>query len=407
MRLRGVSAGRTGTAIGTAAVVRVMSGVPLPPEIPPRILKERASGRNSELPDVIVVAEEFRNALAISGAISWANVVGVAAVNSEMNPLPAPFPAVVGLSNLLEVVADDMLLLLDASAGILLADPDPVAIAQYQAEAEHLAPKRRFFLEDAHLPATTLDGHTVQVIARIQSLDDARLAAADGADIFYAPIDEQADNGFTMPAGFLIPSEADEATLRLFLFELLEATSGKPLIISDFYSLPAAIVLDVAAQTDLTVAIYPNEDFGGAVIAQLRAELETALEESETAGQMPRLAIDFVMLNEEDIKKIAPAFKNGAKCMIVSLEIVHSFLSEILPYVDAFVAQAASNLLPIYLLATEWDAMDETLETSIRYAAGTRADGLIVQADEVSKAKEIIRGLRFEECRELVLRQMS
>ena len=82
MRLRGAGIG-AGTAIGAAAVVRLMSGIPLPPEIPPRVLAERAGGRNSELPDVIVVAEEFRNALAISGAISWANVVGIAAERSE------------------------------------------------------------------------------------------------------------------------------------------------------------------------------------------------------------------------------------------------------------------------------------------------------------------------------------
>lgn len=406
MRMRGEGIG-AGTAIGAAAVVRLMSGVPLPPDIPPRILQERAGGRNSELPDVIVVAEEFRNALAISGAISWANVVGIAAERSETSPLPCPFPAVIGLSNLLESVEDDMLLLLDAAAGVLLADPDPVAIAQYQAEAEHLAPKRRFFLEDAHLPAQTSDGHTIQVIARIQSLDDARIAAADGADIFYAPIDEQSDNGFMMPAGFLLPSDATETTLRLFLSELLEATSGKPLIISDFYSLPAAVILEVAAQTDLTLGVSPNENFGGAVIAQLRAELEMPLADSETAGQMPRLAIDFVALNEEDIQQAAPAIESGAKCLIISLEVIFSFLSHILPYVDALIAQAANHLIPVYLLATEWDSTDETLETSIRYAIGTGADGLIVQADSARQAKDIIRGLSFEKCRGLVLKQLN
>ena len=184
MRLRGVGVG-AGAAIGAAAVVRVMSGIPLPPEIPPRVLAERASGRTSELPDVIVVAEEFRMALAVSGAMAWANVVGIAAERSETSSLPAPFPAVVGLKNLLEAVEDDMLLLLDASAGVLLADPDPVAIAQYQAEAEHLAPKRRFFLEDVHLPAQTLDGHTIQVIAQIENFDEIAVAIAQGAEALY------------------------------------------------------------------------------------------------------------------------------------------------------------------------------------------------------------------------------
>ena len=407
MRLRGLSTGRTGTAIGTAAVVRLMSGIPLPPEIPPRVLQERASGRNSELPDVIVVAEEFRIGLAISGAISWANVVGIAAAHPESNPLPCPFPAVFGLSDLLSVVEDDMLLLLDASAGVLLADPDPFAIAQYQAEAEHLAPKRRFFLEDAHLPAQTLDGHTVRIIAITQTIEEVELALQNGADALYIPLDTEHSSGFMMPEGYhLLPAAADESILRRNLAELISVAQGKPLIISDDYSLPMSLILEAAARADITLALPPRDDLEKLGIGEMREELEAALredEEDEIALAMPRLAADFVDLEADRVTQVETLLANNTTSIVISLLQGHQFIKDILMRIELILTQANGQNTPVILRVNEWHEDDETLETAIRYAVGTGAAGLLT-GPKVAGIKGIIRELNYAECRAAVER---
>lgn len=401
MRMRGVGVG-AGTAIGAAAVVRMMSGIPLPPEMPPRVAKERASGRNSELPDIIVVAEDFRIGLAVSGAISWANVVGIAAVRSEAGSLPAPFPAVVGLENLLEVVEDDMLLLLDASAGVLLADPDPIAIAQYQAEAEHLAPKRRFFLEEAHLPAQTLDGHTIRVGAITQTIEEVEFALQSGADALYIPIATEHGSGFVMPEGYhILPCNAEESVLRRNLAELLSAAQGKPIIISDDYALPLLLLLETAARADITLALPPRDDLEKFGIGEMREELEAALregEEYEPALAMPRLAADFVDLEVDRAAQTAGILASGAASIIISLAQVHQFIKDILFRIDTVLIKANEQRIPVILRVNEWHEKDETLETAVRYAVGTGASGLLT-GPRVSEVKALIREMNYAECR--------
>ena len=401
MRLRGAGIG-TGTAIGAAAIVRLMSGVPLPPEIPARILAERAGGRNSELPDVIVVAEEFRNALAISGAISWANVVGIAAERSETSPLPCPFPTVVGLSNLLETVADDMLLLLDATADILLADPDPIAIAQYQAEAEQLAPKRRFFLENAHLPATTSDGHTIQVIAITQTIEEVELALQNGADALYIPIDTEHSSGFVMPEGYhILPCNADASILRRNLTELISVAQGKPLYISDDYSLPMPLILKAAARADVTLALPPRNDLENLGIGEMREELKAALregEEYEAALAMPRLAADLVDLEADRDTQTDRLLTDDTTCILISLAKVHQFIKDILPRIETIITKSDAQRIPVILRVNEWHEEDETLETAVRYAVGTGAAGLLT-GPKVAEVKAVIRELNYADCR--------
>ena len=74
-------------------------------------------------------------------------------------------PVVAGVDGLAENVQEDMLLIVDASRGLVLTDPDGMMVAQYQAEQNNLAPKRRLYLDEGHLSAQTIDGHTVQVLA--------------------------------------------------------------------------------------------------------------------------------------------------------------------------------------------------------------------------------------------------
>ena len=159
-RLRGTGLG-AGMALGTTAVVRSRGGVALMPEVPARIADLIAARRLEETPEVILVADEYRTVRTVAESLPWAKVVGAVVAYAESDAPSPPFPVVANVPNLLETVADDVLTLVDATRGTVLIDPDPVALAQYQAEDANIAPKQRLFLEDVHLPAQTLDGRDI------------------------------------------------------------------------------------------------------------------------------------------------------------------------------------------------------------------------------------------------------
>src|SRR5262249_27033726 len=114
LRGRGVGAGM---AMGTAAGVGVAGGVPLLPEAPERIASLIAARRLTETPEVILVADDYRTALALAPSLSWAKVVGIASASAGAEAPVSSLPAVVDLSGLMSAAQDDVLLLVDASRG--------------------------------------------------------------------------------------------------------------------------------------------------------------------------------------------------------------------------------------------------------------------------------------------------
>ncbi|HLV78736.1 MAG TPA: hypothetical protein VKT32_00600, partial [Chthonomonadaceae bacterium] len=218
-RLRGRGLG-AGVALGTAAVVRVQGGIPMLPEAPERIARRLAARRPMETPEVILVAEEYRTALALLRSLPWGKVVGIVAGEAEAEaPVPG-VPAVVQVPYLLDSIEDDVLMLVDATNGVVLADPSGMAIAQYQAEHSSIAPRRRLYLDDAHLPARTLDGRDIQVLARVETAEDVAQALDAGADALY------------VPAGAALLPDSDETGQRRSLRQLLSLTTGKPLLLA-------------------------------------------------------------------------------------------------------------------------------------------------------------------------------
>ncbi|MCM2132192.1 phosphoenolpyruvate--protein phosphotransferase [Larsenimonas rhizosphaerae] len=71
---------------------------------------------------------------------------------------------------------------LDAEAGILESTPTPERLEALERQLSAQQDARERIARHAHQPATTRDGHTVQVAANIGSAEEAALAAAHGAD---------------------------------------------------------------------------------------------------------------------------------------------------------------------------------------------------------------------------------
>src|SRR5579862_6075393 len=185
-RLHGTGLGQ-GMALGTAAIVRMRNGLPLLPPIPARIAEMLSKRKMTETPDVILIADDYRMALDIAGSLRWGRVVGIAATHAPSEPPMAFVPAVVNIPHLLEAVQDDMLVVVDADHDTLIADPDGIEVAHYQAERDKIAPRRRLFLDDVHLPAETIDGRVVLALARVTTPEQIAIAIEQGADTLYVP----------------------------------------------------------------------------------------------------------------------------------------------------------------------------------------------------------------------------
>ncbi|MCJ7736418.1 MAG: phosphoenolpyruvate--protein phosphotransferase, partial [Anaerolineae bacterium] len=91
-------------------------------------------------------------------------------------------PAVIGAGNAILDIADGTTLIVDGETGTLLIEPDTDTVVACQMPREGtqrlLADARAL----AHEPATTKDGHTVEVVANVSNVELAQAALKDGAE---------------------------------------------------------------------------------------------------------------------------------------------------------------------------------------------------------------------------------
>jgi len=92
-------------------------------------------------------------------------------------------PTVVGAGADVLDIAGGTLLAVDGGTGEIVVDPPPPVQERFRTKAADLARRRSAALADAAAPARTGDGVAVHVGANVGSADDARLAAACGADL--------------------------------------------------------------------------------------------------------------------------------------------------------------------------------------------------------------------------------
>ncbi len=392
-RLRGRSIG-SGMALGIAVAVQSNNGLPIFPSMPASVAQRLASRKQTEKADIVLIARDLATALSFVDSIRWASVVGIAAESDEYDGPYPDMPVVLSVAQLFEMVTIDTLVLIDADRGLVDIDPDGVRLAQYQAEHDHIAPKRRLFLDDVHLPAQTLDGRTIQMVASVSTESDIAEAITQGADVLYVPFNCA-----------LLPDESDEEILRQKLFRLIELAVSKPLILSDDYALPPSLVLEAAAMVDLMISIPPKYDLEGYGFTELENELsekESELEELDILGNQPRLAAEAAYdpdhLSDENAKEWA------AQLAIRKAERIIYHTGESPPpirFLENLCAAAAAYTIPIFLeslpVRNEYSDKD-TLEFQLMLGAGI--GGFIIPPDSILEYKQRVRDLSYSECRQ-------
>jgi len=382
LRLRGKPFGGQ-VALGTASILRAPNGIPL---LPARLVSQLAKAPRDaaiEPVEVVIVARDYDAASSLM--LPWAQIVGIIAEHAQEDAIRLGVPTVVGIDGILDKIEDDALVLIDGERGIVLVDPDGMAVAAYQAEREKIAPRRRIFLDYEHQPAVTLDGREIRVLGRSGTLEQVQQALNNGADTLFIPQESP-----------LLSEQQDDESHLESLLNLAEAAAGKPITLAwDVQTVTASNVLRAALRAEFTVVLPVSES------AEAVAEVNSYLQ--ETREELLSEEIDFAdvrlaggVTNGETLpSELADIFVN--KIVVSGIDQRNALSNETQAWLSRLTDSARSVLMPVEIDLPEVEA--EALRTLI----GLGVSGVIVDSSDVSRVKEMIRTIDATEVRESIL----
>ena len=179
--------------------------------------------------------------------LGFATEQGSATAHTAILARALGLPAVVGIPDLLEAVEDGQAVLLDGDEGTLVLDPPAEVVATVRPSAQAAA--------DAE-PAVTRDGRRVEIGCNAAGVDDARRAAAAGADGIGLLRSE-----FLFLGSDRLPSEDEQVAV---LEEVSMAMGERPVILR---------TLDVGADKPLPALPQPPEANPALGVRGLRLQL--------------------------------------------------------------------------------------------------------------------------------------
>lgn len=216
-----------------------------------RVLEE-LTGQRREKPEIapgtILVAEDLTPSdtatLDRSKVVGFATATGGASSHVAIIARSLDIPAVAGIEARALDIADGTRVVIDGSKGTLALNLSDAEIDQIIGRQQRIAAKREADLARAFEPATTIDGHTVQVVANIGNLADAEEAMTKGAEGVGLLRSE-----FVFLERTAAPSEDEQAGLYADIARAL--TPGQPLVIR---------TLDVGGDKPLPYLPIPAEE---------------------------------------------------------------------------------------------------------------------------------------------------
>src|SRR5205807_4280670 len=179
--------------------------------------------------------------------VGFATEQGTATAHTAILARALGLPAVVGIAGLVDAVENGQPLLLDGDRGLLIIDPPAEDVARVSGPAPLTA--------DAE-PATTRDGRRVEVGCNAANLDDARRAAAAGADGIGLLRSE-----FLFLGRDQLPDEDEQVAM---LEQVVSAMGDRPVILR---------TLDVGADKPLPALPQPPEANPALGVRGLRLQL--------------------------------------------------------------------------------------------------------------------------------------
>ncbi len=132
---------------------------------------------------LIFVAEDIAPAdmLSLKNAIGFALDLGGTTSHSAILARSMNVPTVVGLHHASELIKDEDWLILDGDAGVVIVAPDETILQQYRHRQAAGDLEREKLKRLTHVPAVTLDGLPITLLANIELPEEAEPARAAGA----------------------------------------------------------------------------------------------------------------------------------------------------------------------------------------------------------------------------------
>ena len=190
-----------------------------------RVLEE-LTGQRREKPEIpentILIAEDLTPSdtatLDRSRVVGFATTSGGASSHVAIIARSLDIPAVAGIEGRALSIADGTRVVLDGGKGTLQMNLSDAQIDDIVTRQRRIAAKRKRDLSHAGEPATTIDGHRVQVVANIGGLQDAQDAMPMGAEGVGLLRSE-----FVFLGRQSAPSEQEQATLYTDIAKALSA----------------------------------------------------------------------------------------------------------------------------------------------------------------------------------------
>lgn len=345
-------------------------------------------------------------------------------------------PALVAVGPGLAQVADDVLVVLDADHGSVVADPSASRQAQAQAALAARDRRRSEARALAHEPCQTADGVRIEVFANLGHVSEAAPAVAAGAEgcgllrtEFLFLDRETAPSEDEQLAEYQAISDALEG--RPLIIRTLDAGGDKPL---PYLPMPAeenpalglrgvraglhrpdVLMTQLRAiarvRSTAPVAVMLPMIASVAEVRQARALLNAATETTapllgvmvETpaaAMTMDRLAaeVDFISIGTNDLSQYALAMDRQNPALAAQLDGLH-------PAVLRLIAEAARGAA-----ATRWVGVcgglaSEPAAVPILIGLGVRE--LSTAPAMIAEIKALVRGLKLEDCRRLAFEALD
>ncbi len=173
----------------TEKVLRAMKGV-ASPMVPMATRASRTTQQDLLLDDtvdvpLILVAHDLSPADMLqfkqSVFAGFVTDVGGKTSHTAIVARSLDIPAVVGARSSSQLVRQDDWVIIDGDAGVIIADPSPIILAEYGFKQRQAELERGRLSRLRHTPAVTLDGQKVELLANIEMPDDAIGAVKAGA----------------------------------------------------------------------------------------------------------------------------------------------------------------------------------------------------------------------------------
>lgn len=134
---------------------------------------------------VIVIAHDLTPAETAGmdrrNVLAFATDVGGRTSHTAIMAKALEIPAVVGAKDASQYVRNDDVIIVDGFEGVVIVDPDEKTLNEYQIRRERHLESERVLEQLKHLPAQTLDGHTVVLSANIDLPEEVESALGHGA----------------------------------------------------------------------------------------------------------------------------------------------------------------------------------------------------------------------------------